>query len=79
MVPWPTDSQTVPMASSLTAGLGRYVYRATSQHGQVIDLLEPAAFHNTGQYENNRCECDHERLKARLRLAAAFDELALAI
>jgi transposase-like protein len=23
--------------------------------------------HNTGQYENNRVECDHGRLKARLR------------
>ena len=33
----------------------------------VIGELIPAAFHNTGQYENNRCECDHRRLKARLR------------
>ncbi len=33
----------------------------------VIDELIPATFHNTGQYENNRCECDHGRLKARLR------------
>ena len=33
----------------------------------VIDELIPAAFHNTGQYENNRVECDHGRLKARLR------------
>jgi len=24
-------------------------------------------FHNTGQYANNRIECDHSRLKARLR------------
>ena len=34
---------------------------------RVIDELIPAAFHNTGQYENNRCEADHGRLKARLR------------
>ncbi len=34
---------------------------------RVIDELIPAAFHNTGQGENNRCECDHGRLKARLR------------
>ncbi len=27
----------------------------------------PAAFHNTEQYANNRVECDHGRLKARLR------------
>ena len=33
----------------------------------VIEELIPAAFHNTGQYENNRYECDHGRLKARLR------------
>jgi IS6 family transposase len=33
----------------------------------VIEDLIPAALHNTGQYKNNRCECDHGRLKARLR------------
>jgi len=33
----------------------------------VIEDLLPAALHNTGQYENNRVECDHGRLKARLR------------
>lgn len=27
----------------------------------------PAAFHNTEWYTNNRVECDHGRLKARLR------------
>ena len=27
----------------------------------------PAAFHNTEQYANNRIECDHGRLEARLR------------
>jgi transposase-like protein len=32
-----------------------------------IEELIPAAFHNTRQYENNQCECDHGRLKARLR------------
>jgi len=31
----------------------------------VIEDLVPAAWHNTGQYENNRVECDHGRLKAR--------------
>jgi len=30
------------------------------------DLL-PAAWHRSGQYGNNRVECDHGRLKARLR------------
>jgi len=33
----------------------------------VIKELVPAAVHITGQYENNRVECDHGRLKARLR------------
>jgi IS6 family transposase len=33
----------------------------------VIDELLPAVLHNIGQYENNRIECDHGRLKARLR------------
>jgi len=34
---------------------------------RVIDELIPAAFHNTEQYQNNRVEADHGRLKARLR------------
>jgi transposase, IS6 family len=33
----------------------------------VIGELLPGAFHNTGQYANNKVECDHGRLKARLR------------
>ena len=33
----------------------------------VIDELMPGAFHNMAQYANNRVECDHGRLKARLR------------
>ena len=33
----------------------------------VIEDLTPGARHNTGQYENNGIECDHGRLKARLR------------
>jgi hypothetical protein len=38
--------------------------------GQKATLLEellPAAWHRTDQYANNRVECDHGRLKARLR------------
>ncbi len=35
---------------------------------QVIVELLPAAWHNTERYANNRVECDHGRLKARLRL-----------
>jgi transposase-like protein len=33
----------------------------------AIDELMPGSFHNTAQYANNRIECDHGRLKARLR------------
>jgi IS6 family transposase len=33
----------------------------------VIEDLIPAAAHTTGQYQNNRIECAHGQLKARLR------------
>ena len=33
----------------------------------VIDDLLPGALHTTEQYDNNRVECDHGRLKPRLR------------
>jgi transposase-like protein len=33
----------------------------------VVDDLLPDALHDTTQYANNRIECDHGRLKARLR------------
>jgi IS6 family transposase len=33
----------------------------------TIEQLIPNAFHNTEQYQNNRVECDHGRLKARLQ------------
>jgi transposase, IS6 family len=33
----------------------------------VIDELLPKVLHNTLEYANNRVECDHGRLKARLR------------
>jgi transposase-like protein len=35
--------------------------------GAAIDEHIPTASHNTERYENNRVECDHSRLKARLR------------
>ena len=38
----------------------------------AIDELMPGAFHNTEQYANNRVECDHGRLKARLRPIRGF-------
>jgi transposase, IS6 family len=33
----------------------------------VLEELLPAAWHRTDQYANNGIECDHGRLKARLR------------
>lgn len=38
---------------------------------RVIDKPIPVAFHNTEQYQSNRCEADHGRLKARLRTSRA--------
>ena len=36
----------------------------------VLEDLLPAAWHRTDRYANNRVECDHGRLKARLRRCA---------
>jgi transposase, IS6 family len=33
----------------------------------VLEALLPAAWHRADQYDNNRVECDHGRLNARLR------------
>jgi len=59
----------------------RFFTTALSAHGEpeevvtdraqalkhVIRELLPTALHNTWRYANNRAECDHGRLKARLR------------
>ena len=59
----------------------QFFTRAITAHGQpeevitdlaqaletAIEELTPDAFHNTERYANNRVECDHGRLKARLR------------
>jgi IS6 family transposase len=60
---------------------GRFFASALRAHGEPVEVVTdrapalraaiegfvPAAFHNTAQYANNRVECDHGRLKARLR------------
>ncbi len=51
-----THGQPVEVVTDRAAALAR-----------VIDEPIPAAFHNTGQYQNKRGECDHGRLRARLR------------
>ena len=38
-----------------------------SAYPAVLEELLPAAWHRTDQYANNRVECDHGRLKSRLR------------
>ena len=35
-------------------------------YSAVLEELLPAAWHRTDRYSNNRVECDHGRLKARL-------------
>lgn len=59
----------------------RFLARAIRVHGEPVEVvtdrapalraaiegLVPGAFHDTEQYANNRVECDHGRLKARLR------------
>jgi transposase-like protein len=40
---------------------------AAPRHPRVLDELVPAAWHHIEQYENNRIEADHSRLKHRLR------------
>ena len=63
------------------AAARRFFIAALSAHGEpaeavtdlaqaletVIEELIPDAFHNNERYQNNRVECDHGRLKARLR------------
>ncbi len=63
------------------AAARKFFNRAITAHGKpdevvtdmaqaletVIEELLPDAFHNTRQHANDRVECDHGRLKARLR------------
>ncbi len=63
------------------AAARRFFAAALDAHGEPVEVvtdraaalayviveLMPDAVHNTDQYANNRIECDHGRLKARLR------------
>jgi transposase-like protein len=40
----------------------------------VLEALLPATWHRTDRYANNRVECDHGRLKARLRPMRGFKQ-----
>jgi transposase-like protein len=46
---------------------GEVVTDQASAYPAVLEELLPAAWHHAEQYANNRIECDHSRLKARLR------------
>ena len=54
--PWRFTGDLLKVTTDLAAPLLR-----------VVDELMPDAIHDTDQYANNRVECDHGRLKARLR------------
>lgn len=58
-----------PFTASLLAHLtpAEVIPDRAAALANLIEVLMPAAFHNTGQYEYNRCAADHGRLKARLR------------
>jgi transposase-like protein len=43
----------------------------------VLEDLLPASWHRTDQYANNRVECDHGRLKARLRPMRGLNRTAV--
>jgi hypothetical protein len=45
--------------------------RGRHRSGAGLPAVRPAAWHRTDQYANNRVECDHGRLKARLRAMRA--------
>jgi uncharacterized protein YbjT (DUF2867 family) len=45
---------------------------AAPVYPRVLDELVPAAWHHVEQYENNRIEADHGRLKHRLRSMPGF-------
>ena len=49
--------------STRTASQARLSLIAAAPLANVIAELMPQAMHNTGQYANNRIECDHGRLK----------------
>jgi IS6 family transposase len=66
----------LPSAGTCVFGLSyRDVEELLAERGVEVDhvtiyrwvLLLPAAWHRSEQYENNRVEADHGRLKARLR------------
>ncbi len=62
-----SGTQVAHHVTDRTRGTGGGHHRLCPALAHVIDEMIPPVLHNTGQYENNRCEADHGRLKARLR------------
>jgi hypothetical protein len=58
-------SQALIMATCCRFGYSRM--KSSKVSLRVVDDLLPGVLHDTTQYANNRIECDHGRLKARLR------------
>jgi transposase-like protein len=68
-------------SSSALAGYrfpGEVTTDRAPMYPRVVDELVPAARHATEQYENNRLEADHGRLKALLRPMRGLRRLASA-
>ena len=55
----------VPVSVELTSAF--VGYRLPAELANVIEDLVPQALHNTVKYADNRVDCDHTRLNARLR------------
>jgi hypothetical protein len=74
-------SESVCLPYDETAGAGCDMGGTTVEpepaSGYLMAALEeplPAAWHRTDRYANNRVECDHGRLKARLRAMRGLKE-----
>jgi len=66
----PTSSGRLAVNTRREVRSGRTATRWPAPRGRSwrrVGRRGSVALHNTGQYENNRVECDHGRLKARLR------------
>jgi transposase, IS6 family len=70
---WLSTRRDLRAAGLLRPGAGdrkrpdRGQQRPRARLPEVLDRLLPGAMHITEQYANNSVECDHGRLKARLR------------
>ena len=52
---------------------------ATTKVRDHVAHLIPGTFHNTDRYANNRVECDHGRLKARILVRCAASNVCVRV